>query len=77
MVNSKENDKFDLGVKGLKGRGVKGSAANNTMSSHLEMVNETPEKEFKKRKSTRIGTLYFFSSFYFVLSCIFFILTLK
>ena len=46
MVNSKENDKFDLGVKGLKGRGVKGSAANNTMSSHLEMVNETPEKEF-------------------------------
>ena len=70
MVNSKENDKFDLGVKGLRGWGVKGSAANNTMSSHLEMVNETPEKEFKKERVQGLELFTFF--LVFILFCLVF-----
>ena len=70
MVNSKENDKFDLGVKGLKGRGVKGSAANNTMSSHLEMVNETPERNLKKERVQGLELFTFF--LVFVLFCLVF-----
>ena len=70
MVNSKENDKFDLGVKGLRGWGVKGSAANNTVSSHLEMVNETPEKEFKKERVQGLELFTFF--LVFILFCLVF-----
>ena len=77
MVNSKENDKFDLGVRELRGWGVKGSAANNTMSSHLEMVNETPAKELKKERVQGLELFTFFLVFVFFCLVFFFILTLK
>ena len=38
MIDSKENDKFDLGVKGLKNQKIKHNSKKTTTESNIKIV---------------------------------------